>query len=422
MDHFLYRDGILHAEDVPVTDIARSVGTPVYIYSAATLLRHYKLFDDALAWADDHLVCYAMKAASNQAILTLLAKAGAGMDVVSEGEYRRAKAAGVSSDKIVFAGVGKTPGEIRTALAGGLRQFNVESEPELQAISDIATSMGVAAPITIRVNPDVDAKTHEKIATGKSENKFGIPISRSRDVYALAASLPGIKVVGIDVHIGSQLVDLDPFRQAYRKVADLTEQLRADGHSIRRLDLGGGLGIPYEQSNIAPPSPTDYGALIQDEVGHLGCEIEIEPGRLIAGNAGILLAETIYVKQGEDRQFLILDAAMNDLIRPSMYGAHHDIVPVVQADAGADYHPYDIVGPVCESGDTFAKGRDLPLVQAGDLVAFRSAGAYGAVMASEYNSRPLIPEVLVQDDQFAVIRARPTFDEMLNRDTIPEWL
>ena len=421
MDHFLYRNGALHAEDVPLSEIAASVGTPFYVYSTATLERHFKLFDDALE-GTEHLVCYAMKAASNQAILKTLAALGAGMDVVSGGEYARAKAAGVPGERIVFSGIGKTREEVHQALTGGIRQFNVESEPEMQVISEIATALNVIAPITIRVNPDVDAKTHAKIATGKSENKFGIPISRAREVYALAASLPGLKVIGIDVHIGSQLIDLAPFEAAYNKVAELTEQLRTDGHEISRLDLGGGLGIPYARSNEAPPSPTDYGALIKKCVGHLGCEIEIEPGRLIAGNAGLLVSQVIYVKSGEDREFLIIDGAMNDLIRPAMYDAHHDIVPVVESEVGVLPIPYDIVGPVCESGDTFAKGRHMPLLKAGDLVAFRSAGAYGAVMASEYNTRPLIPEVLVKGDQFAVIRPRPTFDEMINRDTIPEWL
>ncbi|MEL6609840.1 MAG: diaminopimelate decarboxylase [Pseudomonadota bacterium] len=422
MDHFLYRNGALHAEDVAIADIAASVGTPFYVYSAATLLRHFRLFDDALSWADDHLVCFAMKSASNQAILKLLGDAGAGMDVVSGGEYARARAAGVPGDRIVFSGVGKTRAEMRQALTGGIRQFNVESEPEMQALSEVATGLGLTAPITIRVNPDVDAKTNEKIATGRKGDKFGIPISRAQEVYAMAAALPGLEVIGIDVHIGSQLVDLEPFRLAYQKVADLTETLRADGHTIRRLDLGGGLGIPYERSNIAPPSPTEYGALIRETVGHLGCEIEIEPGRLVSGNSGLLVAAAIYVKSGEDREFLILDAAMNDLIRPAMYGAHHDIVPVIEPAPGAEPARYDIVGPVCESGDTFAKHRDMPKISAGDLVAFRSAGAYGAVMSSEYNTRPLIPEVLVQGDQFAVIRARPTFDDIINRDTIPAWL
>ena len=421
MDHFLYRDGALFAEDVAISEIAAAVGTPFYVYSTATLLRHFKAFDDALDGMD-HLVCYAMKANSNQAVLKTLAQAGAGMDVVSAGEYLRAKAAGVPGDKIVFSGVGKTVSEIRLALEGGIRQFNVESEPEMEMLDAIARSMDKVAPITIRVNPDVDAKTHAKIATGKSENKFGIPIARAREVYRMVAAMPGLEVVGIDVHIGSQLTDLTPFELAYQKVAELTEQLRADGHTIRRLDLGGGLGIPYERSNAAPPLPTDYGAMVQKTLGHLGCEIEIEPGRLIAGNAGLMVSEVIYVKSGEGRDFLIIDGAMNDLIRPAMYEAHHDIIPVVEAEAGAEQQPYDIVGPVCETGDTFAKQRMMPKLAAGDLVAFRSAGAYGAVMASEYNSRALIPEVLVHGDQFAVIRRRPTFDEMINRDTIPEWL
>jgi len=421
LDHFLYRDGQLMAEDVPLADIAAQVGTPFYVYATATLERHFRLFDDALGDMP-HLICFAMKSLSNQAVLRVLAQAGAGMDVVSGGEYARARAAGVPPDRIVFSGVGKTEDEMRQAMSGGIRQFNVESEPEMALLSTVAVSMDTVAPITIRVNPDVDAKTHAKIATGKSENKFGIPIARARDVYAMAASLPGLKVVGIDVHIGSQLTDLAPFEAAYLKVAELTEQLRADGHAIDRLDLGGGLGIPYARTNAAPPQPADYGALIRRTVGHLGCEIEIEPGRLISGNAGVMVTKVIYVKQGADRQFLILDGAMNDLIRPAMYEAHHDIVPVIEPAAGAAQETYDIVGPICESGDTFAKGRTMPGVGPGDLVAFRSAGAYGAVMASEYNSRPLIPEVLVNGDQFAVIRARPTYDEMIARDIVPEWL
>jgi diaminopimelate decarboxylase len=421
MDHFLYRNGALHAEDVPLAEIAAAVGTPFYCYSTATLERHFRLFDEALAGMD-HLVCYAMKAASNVAILKTLAALGAGMDVVSGGEYLRAKAAGVPGERIVFSGVGKTEAEMRLALEGGVRQFNVESEPEMEVLNRVALDLGMVAPITVRVNPDVDAKTHAKIATGKSENKFGIPIARAREVYAHAARLPGLRVVGIDVHIGSQLTDLEPFRQAYRKVAELTGVLREDGHRIERLDLGGGLGIPYERSNAAPPLPLDYGAMIREELGHLGCEIEIEPGRLIVGNAGVMVSQVIYVKQGEGRDFLIVDGAMNDLIRPAMYDAHHDIVPVVEPAPGAEGHVYDVVGPVCETGDTFARQRALPAVKAGDLIAFRSAGAYGAVMASEYNTRPLIPEVLVKGDQFAVIRRRPTFDEMINRDTIPEWL
>jgi diaminopimelate decarboxylase len=421
MDHFLYKNGLLHAEDVPLTDIAAEVGTPFYVYSTATLERHYKLFTEALSPLP-HLVCFAIKSLSNIAVLKVLGDLGAGMDVVSGGEYRRAKAAGVPGSRIVFSGVGKTREEMRLALEGGIRQFNVESEPELRALSEIAASMGATAPIAIRVNPDVDAKTHEKIATGKKENKFGIPIDRARAVYAEAARLPGIDVVGIDVHIGSQLTDLEPFELAFTKVAELTETLRGEGHNIRRLDLGGGLGIPYTRSNEAPPLPTDYGAMIKRTVGHLGCEVEIEPGRLISGNAGLLVASVIYLKQGEGRDFLILDAAMNDLARPSMYGAHHDIVPVVEPAPATAAQEFDVVGPVCETGDTFARHRPLTPMAEGDLVAFRSAGAYGAVMASEYNTRPLVPEVLVKGDQFAVIRARPSFDEILKRDTIPAWM
>ncbi|NCW53995.1 MAG: diaminopimelate decarboxylase [Rhodobacteraceae bacterium] len=421
MDHFNYKNGNLHAEDVALSDIAAEVGTPFYVYSTATLERHFRLFDDALSGMD-HLVCYAMKAASNQSIIKTLAALGAGMDVVSGGEYLRAIRAGVPPDRIVFSGVGKTRAEMEMIVQGGVRQVNVESEPEMVLLDKVARAHGKKIPITIRVNPDVDAKTHAKIATGKSENKFGIPITKARDVYAMAAKLEGLEIVGIDVHIGSQLTDLEPFGLAYRKVAELTETLRADGHDIRRLDLGGGLGIPYVRGNEAPPLPADYGALIKREVGHLGCEVEIEPGRLIVGNAGLLVSSVIYVKEGEGRNFLILDAAMNDLIRPAMYDAHHDIVPVQEPKAGADYADFDVVGPVCETGDTFARNRALQRLEDGDLVAFRSAGAYGAVMASEYNSRPLIPEVLVKGDQFAVIRPRPTLEEMINRDTIPSWL
>jgi len=421
MDHFIYKNGVLHAESVAIPEIAATVGTPFYLYSTATFERHFTVFVEALEGLE-HQVFYAMKANDNIAVLRVLAAMGAGMDVVSGGEYAKAKAAGVSGEMIVFSGVGKTEAEMWQVLHGGIRQFNVESEPELRQLSRVATAMGKTARITLRVNPDVDAKTHAKIATGKSENKFGIPMSKAREAYAEAASLPGIEVVGIDVHIGSQLTDLEPYRQAFTKVAELTETLRADGHNIRRLDLGGGLGIPYERSNEAPPLPMDYGQVIRETVGHLGCEIEIEPGRLIAGNAGILVSKVIYLKHGEGRDFLIIDAAMNDLIRPAMYEAHHDIIPVVEPEAGVEPAPVDIVGPICESGDTFTKQRNMPPLKADDLVAFRSAGAYGAVMASEYNARPLIPEVLVRDDQFAVVRARPTYEEMISRDTIPEWM
>ena len=404
-----------------MSDIAAAVGTPFYCYSAATLARHFLLFQEALHPLPS-LVCFAVKSNSNVAVLKLLGDLGAGMDVVSIGEYLRARAAGVPGERIVFSGVGKSPAEMRQALEGGIRQFNVESEPELEALSAVAASMGLEAPIALRVNPDVDAKTHEKISTGRKEDKFGVPISRAREIYARAAALPGIRVVGIDMHIGSQLTDLAPFEAAYTKMRDLTLALREDGHSIDRLDLGGGLGIPYTRGNEAPPLPLDYGAMVKRVLGDLGCEIEIEPGRLISGNAGMLVAQVIYRKKAEEREFLILDAAMNDLVRPAMYGAHHDIVPVVEPAPGEPLVAVDVVGPVCESGDTFARQRALPLLQAGELVAFRSAGAYGAVMSSEYNSRPLVPEVLVSGDHFAVIRPRPSYDAMIARDTIPAWL
>lgn len=421
MDHFLYQRGALHAEDVALAEIASAVGTPFYCYSTATLTRHYRLLAEALDPLP-HLICFAVKALSNVAVLKTLGTLGAGMDVVSGGEYARARAAGVPGDRIVFSGVGKTREEMRMALAGGIRQFNVESEPEMRALSEVAASMGATVPVAVRVNPDVDARTHAKIATGGADTKFGIPIGRAGAVYAEAARLPGLEVVGVDVHIGSQLTDLAPFEAAYRRVADLTVQLRAEGHAIRRLDLGGGLGIPYARGNEPPPLPSDWGALIRRTVGHLGCEIEIEPGRLIAGNAGVLVARVIWVKAGESRRFVILDAAMNDLVRPALYEAHHDIVPLREPVPGTATEPADVVGPVCETGDIFARDRALPPLAEGDLVAFRSSGAYGAVMASEYNTRPLVPEVLVRGDQFAVIRARPTFDEIVNRDTIPGWL
>ena len=421
MDHFNYRGGELFAEDVAIAEIAAKVGTPLYVYSTATIERHIKVFEEALSGLP-HLVCYAMKANSNLAVLRVAVNAGAGLDVVSEGELHRAIAAGCPGDKIVFSGVGKTHEEMRLGLEADIRQFNVESEPELERLNDVATSMGRKARITIRVNPDVDAKTHAKIATGKSENKFGIPIARAREVYAMAGRMEGIEVVGVDVHIGSQLTELAPYQHAFEKVAELTRQLRADGHDIRRLDLGGGLGIPYQQSNEAPPLPFDYGQVIRRTVGDLGCEIEIEPGRLIAGNAGLLVARTIYRKKGEGRDFLILDAAMNDLIRPAMYEAWHDIIPVKEPGPNDTVAPVDIVGPVCETGDTFARQRDMAMVREGELVAFRSAGAYCAVMSSEYNSRPLIPEVLVNGSRFDVVRPRPTYDDMLKRDVIPDWL
>ena len=421
MDHFIYRNGVLHAEDVAITEIAASVGTPFYVYSQATLTRHFRVFDEALSGLK-HLICYAMKANSNIAILKILGDLGAGMDVVSGGEYLRAKAAGVPGNRIVFSGVGKTREEMALAIKNGIRQFNVESETELKVLNEVALSLCAIAPITLRVNPDVDAKTHAKIATGKSENKFGIPIAKSQEVYALAASMEGIEVVGIDVHIGSQLTDLEPFRLAYEKVAELTKTLRQDGHNIRRLDLGGGLGIPYENSNQSPPTPEDYAKVIHETVGNLDCEIEIEPGRLLAGNAGLMISSVIYNKSGEGRDLMIVDAAMNDLIRPAMYEAYHEIIPVLESNAQSKTSDYDVVGPVCETGDTFAKKRTLTSVADGEMVAFRSAGAYGAVMASEYNTRPLIPEVLVHEDQFSIIRKRPSVESIIKRDLIPDWL
>ncbi len=419
MDHFNYRNGQLYAEDVSVAEIAESVGTPFYVYSTATLVRHFQLFDDALDGMD-HCICYAMKAASNQAILKTLGNLGAGMDVVSGGEYRRAISAGIPPEKVVFSGVGKTLEEITLALQNGIRQFNVESDSELEKISSIASSMDKIAPIAIRINPDVDAQTHEKIATGKAENKFGIPLSRAREVYFKASQLPGISIMGIDLHIGSQLTELEPFKKAYQKLADLTHILRQDGHKIKRLDLGGGLGIPYEKNKSAPPLPAEYGKMVSEVLGHLDCEIEIEPGRLIVGNAGILVSSILGVKNGSNRNFLILDAAMNDLIRPAMYDAYHDIIPVKQTNSPEAV--YDVVGPVCETGDTFAKKRKMPELSESDLVAFRSAGAYGAVMSSEYNTRPLIPEVMVNKNEFSVIRKRPSYEEIIDRDIIPDWL
>ncbi|MDB9919425.1 diaminopimelate decarboxylase [Amylibacter sp.] len=421
MDHFIYRNGILHAEDVAITEIAAAVGTPFYVYSQATLTRHFRVFDEALNGMN-HLICYAMKANSNIAILKILGDLGAGMDVVSGGEYLRAKAAGISGDKIVFSGVGKTREEMALAIKNGIRQFNVESEAELKVLNEVALSLGAIAPITLRVNPDVDAKTHAKIATGKSENKFGIPISKAQEVYSIAASMEGIDVVGIDVHIGSQLTDLEPFRLAYKKVAELTKVLRQDGHNIRRLDLGGGLGIPYESSNQSPPLPEDYAKVIHETVGDLDCEIEIEPGRLLTGNAGLMVSSVIYNKSGEGRDFMIVDAAMNDLIRPALYEAYHEIIPVIESTENSETQDYDIVGPVCETGDTFANKRALTPVADGEMVAFRSAGAYGAVMASEYNTRPLIPEILVHGDQFSIIRDRPSIEAIIKRDIIPDWL
>ncbi|CAO3428590.1 Diaminopimelate decarboxylase (EC 4.1.1.20) [Azospirillum doebereinerae] len=419
MSVLAYRDGILHAESVSLDSVAREVGTPFYLYSTAALEAHYSAYAGAFA-GQDAGVCYALKANSNLAVVRTFARLGAGGDVVSVGEMKRALAGGIPPERIVFSGVGKTKDEMRQALEAGIHQLNVESIPELEALSEVAASLGVEAPVAVRVNPDVDAKTHAKISTGKKENKFGVDYDQAREVYRRAASLPGIKAVGIAVHIGSQMTDLAPFRAAYERVAALLHQLREDGHDIQRLDLGGGLGITYR--NEAPPDLADYAAMVRSITGNLGCRITLEPGRSLVGNAGILVSRVIYVKQGLHRRFAIVDAAMNDLIRPSLYEAYHGIVPVAEPAAGAEPEPYDVVGPVCESGDTFAVQRPLPPLADEDLVAFLSAGAYGAVMASTYNTRPLIPEVLVNGDRFAVIRPRPTVEEMLAAERIPDWL
>ena len=420
MNCFELRNGVLHAEDVPLPDIAAAVGTPAYVYSASGVSRQYQRLSDGLAGLD-HQICYALKANSNQAIIKLLAGLGSGFDAVSGGEIARVLAAGVPGERIVFSGVGKTRSEMRAALDAGVRHFNAESEPELAALNEVALSTGRTAPVALRVNPDVDARTHRKISTGKSENKFGVPVSRAREVYAAAAAMPGLQVVGVDMHIGSQLTSLEPFREAYTTAADLVRVLRADDHSITRLDLGGGLGISYDRRLPEPPSVEQWCELIRQTVGELGCELEIEPGRLIVGAAGLLLASVVYLKQGQDRQFLVVDAAMNDLLRPAMYDAHHEIMPVVPGSS-TGHALLDVVGPVCETGDTFAVQRHMPVQQAGDLVAFMTAGAYGAVMASEYNTRPLTPEVLVKGDRFAIIRRRPSIDEVIARDSVPNWI
>ncbi len=416
---FAYRNGVLHAESVPLSRIAEAVGTPFYCYSTAALEAHYSAYAGAFA-GQDAGVCYAVKANSNLAVIRCLARLGAGADVVSGGEMRRALAAGIPAGRIVFSGVGKTREEMRAALEAGIHQINVESIPELEALSEVAASLGVEAPIAFRVNPDVDAKTHAKIATGKKENKFGIDHDHARAVYARAAGLPGIKPVAIAVHIGSQLTDLAPFRAAYERVAALLHELRADGHDIRRLDLGGGLGITYK--NERPPELADYAAMVRSITGNLGCRITLEPGRSLVGNAGVLVSRVLYVKEGLHRRFVIVDAAMNDLVRPALYDAYHGIVPVAEPDPAARTEPFDVVGPVCESGDTFALQRLLPPLAAGDAVAFLSAGAYGAVMASTYNSRPLVPEVLVNGADFAVVRPRPSVEEMLAAERVPDWL
>ncbi|MEI3805239.1 diaminopimelate decarboxylase [Agrobacterium sp. CCNWLW32] len=421
MNHFGYIDGVLHAENVPVPEIAKAVGTPFYVYSTATLERHYKVFSGAFADVDA-MVCYAMKANSNQAVLKTLAKLGAGIDVVSGGELRRALAAGVPASRIMFSGVGKTVAEMDYALDAGIYCFNIESEPELEVLNLRAVKAGKRAHVSFRINPDVDARTHAKISTGKKENKFGISYERARAVYAHAATLPGIEVTGIDMHIGSQITELQPFEDAFRLLRELVEALRTDGHTISHVDIGGGLGIPYRDDNNPPPLPDAYAHIVKNELKSLNCKIITEPGRLIVGNAGILVTEVIYVKDGGEKTFVIVDGAMNDLIRPTLYEAYHGIRPVVQPALDAPRIKADIVGPVCETGDYLALDREMAAPQPGDLIAVSSAGAYGAVQAGTYNSRLLVPEVLVKGDKFHVIRPRGTYEELIALDSVPVWL
>jgi diaminopimelate decarboxylase len=419
MDHFSYRQGVYHAEEVAIPALAEAIGTPFYCYSSATLTHHYRVFHDALASLNPR-ICFAVKANSNLGVLATLNRLGAGADVVSEGEARRALAAGIPAEKIVFSGVGKTKDEMRFALEQGIFQFNVESDRELRALSHMASSMGMEAPVALRVNPDVDAATHAKISTGKKENKFGIAMDHAADVYALAATLPGIKVVGISVHIGSQLTSLAPFRTAYRKLRELVQQLRAAGHPITRIDLGGGLGVPYLQRDAAPPPPAEYAAIVRETMGDLGATLMFEPGRLIAGNAGILVTRVLYVKQAAEHLYVIVDAGMNDLMRPALYDARHEILPV--REGGASPTTLTVAGPVCESSDVFAKDISLPLPAERDLLALRTAGAYGASMANSYNSRLLIPEVMVNGSDYALTRPRPTYDAMLAAEQLPWWM
>jgi diaminopimelate decarboxylase len=421
MHHFSYRGGVLHAEDVDLIALADAVGTPFYCYASATLERHYRVFAEAFADVDA-LICYAMKANSNQAVIATLARLGAGADVVSEGELLRARAAGVPPQKIMFSGVGKTARELALAVDQGILCVNVESEAELELLAAIAAGKGRTVDISIRVNPDVDPKTHAKIATGKAENKFGIPISRAREVYARAAKLKGLRVTGVDMHIGSQITELDPFGDAFTLLADFVRTLRTDGHVIRHVDLGGGLGIPYREDNEPPPDPQAYAAVVKRATRGLDCQLIFEPGRLIVGNAGILVTRVLYVKRGEAKTFVIVDAGMNDLVRPTLYDAHHDIRPVREAAVGAPRITADVVGPVCESGDFIALGRSIVAPQPGDLLAVMSAGAYGAVEAGTYNTRPLVPEVLVRKDEWALVRPRVTAAELIALDRLPGWL
>ncbi len=420
MDHFVYRGGVLHAEDVALPRIAQAVGTPFYCYSTATLVRHYGVFAEGFAGLD-HLICYAIKANSSLAVIRTLADQGAGADVVSEGEIRRALAAGVPADKIVFSGVGKTRDEMAMALDAGIMQFNIESEPELDALSEVASARNATAHIAVRINPDVDAASHSKISTGRKDDKFGISWPQAQAVYRSAAERPGIEVVGLAMHIGSQLLDLAPFEAAFRLAADAVHELRRDGRDIRSIDLGGGLGVPYGDEAI-PPLPADYAAVVKRCVGDLGCRLIFEPGRLLAANAGILVCRIIYVKETRDKTFLVVDAAMNDLLRPTLYDAGHEIVPLQEAAADAPRRPADVVGPICETGDILALAWPMPPVIADDLLAVRTAGAYGSVMASTYNSRLLVPEVLVKGSEYSVVRRRQTFEDLLATESLPDWL
>ncbi|MGI8853197.1 MAG: diaminopimelate decarboxylase [Methyloceanibacter sp.] len=427
MHHFAYRRGasnqnVLHAEEVDLADLAGRVGTPFYCYSTATLERHYRVFAEAFDGMPGTLVCYSVKANSNLGVLATLARAGAGMDVVSEGELRRALAVKVAPEKIVFSGVGKTRDEMAFALDRGIFAFNVESEPELRALSEVAVAKGQMALIAIRVNPDVDAKTHHKIATGKAENKFGVPFAEALPLYGLARELPNIEAAGVHMHIGSQITDLTPFRNAFALLKELVGDLRAGGFAIDFVNLGGGLGIPYRDDQPAPPLPSDYAKLVREVIGNLGLRLLFEPGRMITGNAGILVSRVLYVKRGAAKTFTIIDAAMNDLLRPTLYEAHHEILPVVAPEPGTPTIVTDVAGPVCETGDYLALGRTLPELHSGDLIAVMTVGAYGAVLASEYNSRLLVPEVLVAGNRHAVTRPRPSYNDMLEAERLPDWL
>ena len=421
MHHFTYRQGRLHAEAVDLARLAEEVGTPFYCYSTATLIRHYRVFADAFA-GTDALVCYSVKANSNLGVLATLAKEGAGMDVVSEGELRRALAVGVSPEKIAFSGVGKTREEMAFALSHGIFAFNVESEPELRALSETAAAMDREARVALRVNPDVDAKTHHKIATGKAETKFGIPFAAALPLYRLARDLPGIAAAGIHMHIGSQITDLEPFRNAFLLLRELADALRGEGFALDFVNLGGGLGVPYRGDIAAPPLPADYARIVKEALAGLGLKLLFEPGRMIAANAGILVSRVLYVKRGEPKTFTIVDAAMNDLLRPTLYEAYHEIWPVTEPRPGSATMLTDVVGPVCETGDYLALDRRLPELQPGDLISVMTAGAYGAVLASLYNSRLLVPEVLVSEEKHSVTRPRPTFEAMLQAERLPDWL